>query len=439
MQQALFRLGYNLLLCFGAGWGAKLVAEFNSGFREKLRGHQMLFPALKRKFELCPRGAHRLLWFHAASVGEYLQCEPIMGQLKKETDCRILLTYFSPSMTTKLAGMKDVDYWSYLPFDRPWDMRRFFDIARPDMVIFSKYDVWPNVVFEARRRKCPVLLIAASLSNTSRRSGAIARWANRQYYPLLDFTGAVSDEDAANLRRIGLPAERLAVTGDARFKQALEFSRGPHPTDRLRDMLCSENPVLVIGSTSGADEAHLYPALEDLKKDIPSLCIVWAPHHVDDQTVSSIEQRLSARHWNVFRLSGVQTGLENGDIELDMNTPGTAVIADCLGFLARSYDVADAVYVGGAFDTGVHNLMEPACYAKPLVYGPLLGNSYEARKMRDQGGGVVVNNSTEIHTHLREFLTDSSLAEKAGKSNYALVEENARAAEQITAEIIKRL
>lgn len=353
-----------------------------------------------------------LVWVHAPSVGEALMAQAIITSLReRRPDAQIAFTFFSPS-AERLRERVGADVVDYLPWDTTRDMVRALDALAPAAIAFVRTEVWPVLAREAQARGIGLALVNAALSDDSSRLSGPARWLLKASYGRLDAAGAVAENDARNLRRMGVPADRIHVTGDARFDQVRArveaLDRSAPLLQRLREGMA----VMVAGSTWPADERRLLPAYAQVRKSAP-LRLIIAPHEVDADHLRSIEQRLDALNIAHARLAEVET---------DHRPLPDAVIVDRIGILADLYAVARVAYVGGGFHrAGLHSVVEPAALRVPVIFGPRHGNASEAAELVAAGGGFEVLDGEDLVNRLERVGGSAKRAGQAGERAFAWV------------------
>jgi 3-deoxy-D-manno-octulosonic-acid transferase len=340
-------------------------------------------------------------------VGEFEQARPVISAIKKRhPNIPVMVTFSSPSgyhfwkkREKSEAGV--IDFADYLPFDRARTMRFCVDAAKPRLLVFVKFDLWPNLIWEARARNIPVALIDATLSPSSKRLSGAGQWFYRSLYDILNPILAISDEDAARFRETAPGHTALAVCGDTRFDRVMERWNA-----RARDVLPLPDDgalTLIAGSTWPPDEARLLPALTRLLREIPSLRVVIVPH---EPLPSHLEP---LRRWALDNgLSVRATSEKNADLS------SRVVIVDTVGVLAEAYAHAHVAYVGGAFSTGVHSVIEPAIAGLPVVFGPKHDNSFEAGQLLRSHAAISVSTEEETYAALERYLVNEAERRKAG-------------------------
>ncbi|HSJ05870.1 MAG TPA: glycosyltransferase N-terminal domain-containing protein [Longimicrobiales bacterium] len=375
----------------------RVVAPLSGKVRRGLAGRGETLPSMRTW-----AGAHRdpdrpLVWLHAPSVGEGLMAQAILEAIRERAPhVQAAFTYFSPS-AERIAPRTGADWYGYLPWDRTSDVRAALDALRPACIAFVRTEIWPVLGREARDRGAHVLLVNAVLGEGSSRLRRGARFLLGAAYRRLDAVGAVSQDDAARFKRLGTPAGRVSVTGDARFDQVRDRVRGIDPQrPLLRRLREGGRPVLVAGSTWPADEAHLVTALAALAGQGSPWRLVAAPHEPTPAHVAGLARRLA------------QAGLSHAILPVndDDAMPATdALIVDRVGILAELYAAAHVAYVGGGFGgAGLHSVVEPAALGVPVLYGPHHGNAREAGELAVAGGGMVVGGGPTLRKALAGLL-----------------------------------
>ncbi|UCC72242.1 MAG: hypothetical protein JSV86_18035 [Gemmatimonadota bacterium] len=363
------------------------------------------------------RRAGPLVWMHAPSVGEGLQTRPVIEALRAlEPELQIFYTFFSPS-AEKLANQMPVDYADYLPFDVVADVVQAFEAVKPNALVFGKLDVWPNITRVARWRDVKLALVSATLAPNSSR----LRWPARSFlgpaYERLDAVGAISQEDAARLTQLGVPAERIQVTGDARFDQVWARAQAIDRTKPPVSLLDGHDGVtLVAGSTWGDGERHLVPAIAHLRERHPDFRAILVPHEPTRDHLTRLEAHLEMDGLTYARLS---------DIESGATQPAEVVVVDKVGVLGELYALADIAYVGGGFGRrGLHSVLEPAALGAPVLFGPRHANAREAGELIERGGAVTVSDWAALETKLGRWLDDAETRETAGAAALDYVKAN---------------
>jgi 3-deoxy-D-manno-octulosonic-acid transferase len=370
-----------------------------------------------------------LIWFHAASVGEGRQAEAVITRLRRQRPEWQLVYTFSSASAEAFAQQLDVAVAGYLPADTPRDTARTLDALAPSAIIFSATDLWPELVGQAHQRGVRVALISAALPPTSSRRGIGARALLSDTYRSLDIVGAVDAPDADGLVQLGVPRERITITGDTRHDAAATRAAAiDRHAPYLRAIARSDRPVIVAGSTWPADEAVLLPALAALHHRTP-FALVIAPHETDAAHLVKLERSLkdSLGDVKVARLAQLDAG------------PWDVCLVDRVGILAELYAAARVAYVGGGFHkAGLHSVIEPAALGIPVVFGPRWQTSRDARLLLDQGGVTSAANEMELTSAIERYLMDAEAHDRAGAAARSVVTAGLGAAQR-SLELVLRL
>jgi 3-deoxy-D-manno-octulosonic-acid transferase len=356
--------------------------------------------------------ARPLVWFHAPSVGEGLQARAVMEEFRaRRPEAQVVYTFFSPS-AEGLARRVPADLADYLPLDLPADVERALDALRPEVLAFSKTDVWPNLTRAAAARGTRLALLSATLPAGSSRLGLPARALLAPSYRRLHRVAAISPDDAARFAALGVPEERRTVMGDARFDQVWARAEAvDRDSDLLRPLHDGARVVIVAGSTWPPDEEHLVAALARLPRDAWRL--VLAPHEPTEAHLAGAEALLASHGLRSRRLAAVS-----------VETPPDeeVVLVDRVGVLGDLYAVANVAYVGGGWGTvGLHSVLEPAAFGVPVLFGPRHANAREAGELVEAGAAFEVGDGSELERRLGELLANPAARATAGASARAYV------------------
>ncbi len=426
-MQRFWFLVYNLLIVPALWVLFHLVALFNPKVRLGIRERKGLFEKLEMEVEPL-NGRHRL-WFHASSLGEFESAKPLIAALR---DCysslNIIVSFFSPSGYQHSKNYRLADIITYLPFDSRKNAQRFIDFVQPTAAIFVRYDVWPNYLWALRRRCIPSLIANATMRDRSSRRLPILQSFHRSMYNNLDAILAVSEADAQAYRRLHLTSPRLEVVGDTRYDQVWAKSQEVRSKRFIPKSILRGKKVLVVGSSWEGDERIILPAFSKMLSEHPNLLLIIVPHEPDEENLDRIENELD-------RFRANRRGLYIRFTDLNNYRSEHVIIVDSVGILLTLYSYATVAYVGGGFlgkpGGGVHNVLEPAVYGIPVLYGPNHENSQEAVALCRLGGGFVVNDEDDLSTLLARFFRDEKARVEAGKRCREFVLKNTGATQRV--------
>jgi 3-deoxy-D-manno-octulosonic-acid transferase len=423
---------YNLLLP-AARLAARIAAPFKEKIAEGLEGRKGLRTRWIEKAEALDRRKH-LIWFHVSSVGEFEQAKPVMSLIEERYGraVEIALTFYSPSgmkyyerfdRSKRIEAVRFVDY---LPVDTRGNARFCLDTLRPRGIVYVKFDLWPNLIFEAARRGARQVLVSGTLSPGSKRLSSLARGFYADVYSRLDAVAAISDEDADRFRqgisgkeaggRDDVPSIEIVTAGDTRFDQVCR--RIDTSTVTLPSSLRSR-PFVIGGSTWPRDEEIVIPGFAHILERFPEAGLIVAPHEPTPHRLAEIDGALGREGLPYTLLSAI---CDEGPIE----TP--VVVADGVGYLAELYRSGFCAYVGGSFTTGVHNVMEPAVLGLPVFFGPRIDNSYEACRLVELGAGRIVTSASEFDEEVGALFANRSIKEERGDAGSSFIRNHCGAA-----------
>jgi 3-deoxy-D-manno-octulosonic-acid transferase len=389
--------------------------------RHGIRARYMNWAATNRD------GSRPLLWIHAPSVGEGLMARPVVSLMRsRRPELQLAYTFFSPS-AEEFSRTLDVDFRDYLPFDAAGDMEAALDALQPRALVFSKVDVWPELVRQAHRRGVRLGMISAALAQGSGRRSSVARLLLDDAYALLDAVGAVDQETADRLVDLGVRPGVIEVTGDTRFDQVWLRAESVDRASGLVFRLAGERPTLVAGSTWPSDEMPLLDAFARTRQRFPDLRLIIAPHEVTPQHLDPIVRWAREHGVTLARVD------EQDAARTDM------VLVDRYGVLGDLYALADLAFVGGGFhDAGLHSVLEPAVFGAPVLFGPRHRGSRDALLLLDAKAARSVAGSGDIEAALVEWLKQPEARRVAGERARGVVERGRGAAER-SVQLVERL
>ncbi len=393
-----------------------IYALFNEKAREGLKGRRGIFKRISQNYKIDKK---YVIWFHCSSVGEFEQAKPLISQLKDKAN--IVLSFFSPSAYNLAKKYTFADLITYLPFDTSWNARKMFKLIKPSLLIFVRFDIWPNYVWTAKKFGVPVLLIDASLHKESTRLYPVVRNFLKSVHRYIDLHCSISESDAERLRSLCSKDSKIVVTGDTRFDQVI--ARKNAVGKKLEGLLPKFNlPVIIAGSTYIEDEDVFIDGYQKVLSSWGKVQLILVPHEPEPKRLVEVEDKLSKANLPYVRLSRLEKDKEFND---------EVIIIDRVGVLAELYMLGDITFIGGSFHGSVHNVMEPAVMGKPVIFGPTIYNSLEAYMLMGRGCGIMVHNADELADELIKLLDNKELRENLGRIAQKLIEENSGATERI--------
>lgn len=365
--------------------GVRLAALFNRKARMLSCGEKQALDHIASRIE----NGERYIWFHAASVGEFEQGRPIMEKIKQEhPQCKIILTFFSPSGYELRKNYAGADIVSYLPFATKKKVRKFLDLVNPVKAVFIKYEFWPNYLSELKRRHIPTYIIAAIF----RRNQIFFKWYGAAYRRCL-YTFEhlfVQDEESRKLLA-KYKINDVTVCGDPRFDRVCAIAQEAKNLPIIEQFTYGA-PTLIAGSTWPVDEDML---IRYVKENNYACKLVLVPHETDKRHLHHIYQALRGRYVRYTEATPRNVEMAN------------CLVVDTVGILSSIYRYGTVAYVGGGFGVGIHNTLEAAVYGMPVVFGPNYHKFREARQLIECRGGFSVKNYKTLKKTLDEAFEHS--------------------------------
>lgn len=391
--------------------GIQLVAFFippSRFFSPKMKlfveGRKQSFVLLNKNID----ATKKYIWVHVASLGEYEQGLPLMEALKKQyPEYKIVLTFFSPSGYEIRKNNKIADVTLYLPLDTQSNVTHFLDLIQPKMVFFIKYEFWPNYLNELKKRNIPTCLVSGIFRENQlffKGYGGFYRKA------LTAFNHFFVQNDASKklLETIGFT--NVTVHGDTRFDRVAEIVERAQPLAYI-EKFKNNTTTIVIGSSWIDDEEVYLPYINSSE----NIKFIIAPHNIKEEEISRLISKINKK---VIRFTNYkEEELVNAEV----------FVIDTIGILTQIYAYADIAYVGGAFKTGLHNILEPATYGTPVVIGPKYEKFQEAKDLVALASCLVVNNTEELSTTFNRLIVDIDYRNKLGTKNRDFILQNKNA------------
>ena len=399
----------------------------NPKIREGIKGRKNVFSELRNQLQTARR-LEKTVWFHFTSVGEFEQAKPLIEAIYPNT--RIVLTFFSPSVAPNAQSYPYADAAVYLPLDTPRNAERLIRLIEPTLIVFSKFDIWPNFVWKASKRDIPIIVVAGTLHAESKRLSRFAKPFFRSVHRHIRVHCAISESDAARFQELCLPTHEVVVTGDTRYEQVYRRATVVEPDAEFFSGQGSlKRSILIAGSTYAEDENVLLPAYQLLRENIPDNFphLILVPHEPTPERIKEIRAHLN-REKLVHRCFSELTP------EIDLSATDVLIV-DKVGLLARLYALADIAFVGGSFRGSVHNVMEPAAMAKPVIFGPTIQNAREASLLVDRGGAKLVRTAQQLAGVIEGWLGDEAVRTTAGCIGKQLIAENLGAVDRTLAHL----
>ena len=374
---------YNLFLLLYAA-GTRIASLFNNKARLWVAGRRGIMQKVR---DTVARDGRKLVWMHAASLGEFEQGRPLLEMIKShDPSVQVLLTFFSPSGYEVKKDYTGADYIFYLPLDGASRARQFVEITKPDLVLWVKYEFWYYYLRELKKRQIPTLLVSGIFRDDQPFFQSFGGFWRRM---LACFTHIFvqNRESQVLLEAVGTTTP-VSVSGDTRFDRVITIAAHFDPLPVI-EQFCEGHRVIVAGSTWEDDEVELI----HYAKTNPTMRFIIAPHEIDKENIRDVKKEFP--NAVLYSELSIGTGLKNAN----------CLIIDNVGMLSRLYRYAYVAYVGGGFgEDGVHNILEAAVYGKPVIFGPIYDKFIEADELIAEGGAISISNALELEKVLNRLL-----------------------------------
>lgn len=419
---------YNILLAAGITIGLPLIIPLvlATDKRRKTVLYRLgLMPLPERIRQNRSHHPHnRPIWIHALSVGEVLSAAPLIKELKSCFKHQDIVFSASTKTGFEIANKlfkKNVDAIFFFPYDLLISVKHVAAKVEPAIVIIVESDIWPNFLFEMKRRNIPVILVNARLSRKSYFGYKLFLFFFKRLFLSFSKICVQSSEDASRFSLLGIPPARITITGNIKFDQQYDFA-GREEMNKLRQSLLV-NPsqkILLTGSTHYGEEAILLDAFSRLKKKYPDLILIIVPRN-PDRAKSVCRICKSAGFFAV-----TMTELEEKKTRQDV------IVVDRIGLLKMLYALTDIAFVGGSLvNCGGHNPLEPAAFSRPIIFGPDMSDFADISDMLiSSGGSVSVQDAESIYNIVSELLTDNQKAGEMGSMAFKVFNANKGAVEK---------
>jgi 3-deoxy-D-manno-octulosonic-acid transferase len=385
----------------------------------------------------------RPIWIHAVSVGEVVMIRPLLAVLRRNfPDKQFVISTVTATgnkIAKGLAGEKDLV--TYLPLDFSFVVRRVICRINPSLFIIAETELWPNLITQLHKKQIPIVVVNGRISDSSFRGYCAIRLLLRTFINKVTKFLVQSARDEMRLLALGVDPERIQVTGNMKFDHA-ECAGAKRNCAELRarlNLLPGER-LLVAGSTHPGEEAVVLSAYQKLGADSGNLRLLLAPRH--PQRAGEIERLVKKYKFTPMKVSRL-VGLPVSQFNRPTGKPAnrqTVFILDTVGELLNYYAIADVVFIGGSLvKKGGHNILEPALFAKPILFGREMFNFRDiAELFLQNGGAILAANKEELFLKLKFLLASPVLISQLGKTAQELVLKNQGAAAR-NLEVIKGL
>ena len=387
--------------------GMLIAAIFHKKARKMVVGIGQTYLLLRRHI----KKTDRVVWFHAASLGEFEQGRPLMERLRVEhPEYKILLTFYSPSGYEVRKDYEGADLVCYLPFDTPGNALSFLRLAHPEIAIFIKYEFWTNYLITCRRKGIKIY----SVSSIFRPDQYFFKW---HMFGKYDHLFVQNESSKKLLADYGINC--VTVVGDTRLDRVIAIKNAAAPLP-LVEQFAGDSPCFIAGSSWGPDEEIYIPYFAQHK----DWKLIIAPHVISETHLKEIEALLNDNGITHVRY----TQLEKNEVPVSSEVG--ALIVNCFGKLSSIYRYGKVALVGGGFGVGIHNVPEAAVYGIPVLFGPNNQKFREAQALKACGGSFEYQDNASFAALMDNFINNPEALKKAGDAADGYINANAGATDK---------
>lgn len=389
-----------------------IIGLFHPKVKRFIINRKKIFHEVDYKFQ----SSKNNIWFHAASLGEYELAVPLILELKKKKNCKIILTFFSESGFKLKNRIKEVDQYLYLPIDTKSNAKKFIEKINPSISIFIKSEIWPNFLTQLKNKKVPTYLINGRFTEND--------W---YFFKFNYFFGKhlksfekifVQDYNSGKvLEKYGI--KNVINSGSTKVDRSIIQLSLDNTIPKIEEII-KNKIVFVCGSTWAEDEAFIFKFLNETKKD--NLICLLVPHDISRSNIERIEKNISV----LFDKYSSDTILSEIKI----------LIIDTIGDLKKLYSYADFSYVGGGMgNKGLHNILEACIFMNPVIIGKNYTEFIEAVDLVNLNGVNSISDYVEFKETIESLIESQDLR----KEKKQIIEKYINTNKGATNKILKNL
>ena len=409
----MFRIIYSIAIRF-YGFCICSASLFNNKAKQWITGRRGQW----EKININLAKQENTVWFHCSSLGEFEQGRPVIEEYKKHNpNTFIVLTFFSPSGYEIRKNYENADLILYLPLDIKKNVNKFLDLIKPKFAVFVKYEFWYNYLHQLWLRNIPLFLISAKF----REDQWFFKSYGRSFRKMLGYFSHIfvqNEQSLKSLTRYGV--ENVTIAGDTRVDRVFQISK------EVKENKVAENfkrgkMLIVAGSTWKQDEKILIKYINESGDNIKWII---APHEIKMENIFRIQKDI------------IKPSIKYSKLKEKQDSNAEVLIIDNIGMLSSLYRYGNIAYIGGGFGKGIHNILEPATFGIPVIFGPNYKKFREACELKEQGGAIPVNNFSDLEKILNELTHKDEVRKKAGNISKQYIRKNLGSAQLIVDKLL---
>lgn len=371
-------------------------------------------------------GNKKVIWIHSVSVGEVIASIPLVLELKRRypNHSLIMSTVTETGRATAINKIPFLNAVLYFPFDLPFSVKNAIDKIKPVVFVMLETEIWPNFLRALRGKGIPAILINGRISDRSYKRYLRVRFFIKEVLKNICIFGMQSAADTERIINMGADKEKVERTGNLKFEhEARDISSDT--VKKLKESLniTEDKDIIIAGSTHRGEDEEIIKAYQTISKaarELPLLII--APRHLD--RLPEIEDILKRYNLSFIRKTMIKKS--------EASSKYHVILLDTIGELSTLYSIASVVFVGGSLvPVGGHNILEPALYKKPVLFGPYMHNFKEiAEGFKNKKAAIEINSSDEMAREIINILNNPDIGRELGERGFSVVVENKGALEK---------
>ncbi|MBW2064274.1 MAG: 3-deoxy-D-manno-octulosonic acid transferase [Deltaproteobacteria bacterium] len=370
------------------------------------------------------------LWIHALSVGEVLSAVPLLKAMHRRYPQKDIILTVTTRQGMEVAQREATEYVAALftmPMDFWWTTRRLVRYVRPAIFLLVETDIWPGLINNLKKRNISTVMVNCRISPRTHKSYSRFRRIVRLMYQPMERCLVQTELDMRRLMSAGVDAAKISVSGNIKFdREWADMEDGERKSWLERLRIDPRDEVWVAGSTHEGEEDIVLEAFRSLRNGFPRLRLIIAPRRIERS--AEVEKLSTERGFRTLLRTELMHHMESYDV----------LVLDTLGELERIYGIASVSFVGGSLvPEGGHNLLEPASFGCPVLFGPHTEDfELMARSLEESGGGRLVEGLEGLLREMGRLLSSPEETRSMGKAARAFVQRNRGAIDRVMAEIV---
>ncbi len=368
-----------------------------------------------RDFPVIQKNGRCLIWIHAVSLGETKVAATLVEKIRQETQDTLIVvsSVTETGHEEALKAIPQADYIVYLPFDFSWLIKPLVRQVQPDMVVVCESDFWYNFLSSAKENHASIVVVNGKISPRSQYRMEKFSWFAQHLFAPIDYFCVQNRHYAQRFQSVGIPANKIAVTGNMKFDGTTSvLSLEDLSTLKKKLGIQADDLVFVAGSTHDPEEKIVLAAYKQLASQFPNLKVLLVPRH--PERFNEVAQLMEEWGLDYQRYT-----------KLDSSRRSAIILIDAMGVLKHCYQLATVAFVGGSFTPkiGGHNILEPASYGVPVLFGPYMHQQPELVEwVAEYACGSQVEQDSWV-SELQKLLSDPAKRKKQGEAGVKMMSE----------------